>query len=81
MKLPEYSLIEGIEVKSPDSSDPVEFPSGTLVFPFWSEHNLTVERREELRELTKFHPKKDDFVMCIIGRMWVPIDRKNIRKN
>lgn len=79
MKLPEYSIIKEISINS--QSDPLEFPSGTLVFVFWSEHNLPSHKKEEMQEYVKYLPEKEKYVMCIIGQQWLPIHRNNIRKN
>lgn len=82
MKLPEYSLKKGIQVKDPQNamSDPLEFPSGTLVFPFWNETLLPGHIREQLNE-AKRYAKDSPIVMCLIGRTWVPLPKSNIRSS
>lgn len=81
MKLPEYSLKQGIEYH-PDGQqgDAIEFPSGTLIQPFWSPHNLTNEIRDELNKAQK-GLIKDLLVMCLIGRFWIIVRRDNIRES
>lgn len=80
MKLPEYSLKEPVRVIVSNNMDDIEYPAGTLVFPFWNETLLPEHRREQLKEAqrsTSFGP----LVMCIIGRDWVPVSIRKIRKN
>lgn len=82
MKLPEYALKQGIQVKDPNNSmgDPIEFPSGTLVFPFWNETLLPSHRRDQLKEASRYG-KDERLVMCIIGSHWIPLPASNIRSN
>lgn len=81
MKLPEYSLKKDISIPTGPHSDPIEFPSGTLIMPFWSEHNLPSHIRDQFKEHTKFMPREKHYIMCLIGRTWVPILKQDIRKN
>ena len=82
MKLPEYSLKKGVSIKNPNSpTDSIEFASGTLIQPFWSEHNLPKYIRDALNEHTRFMPKDKVYIMCLIGRLWVPVLKQDIRKN
>lgn len=83
MKLPTYALKEAISISTPNYNDPhVEFPSGTLVFPFWNPQWLPKHRKEELeaeaKNLTGWNSPKPDMVMCLIGPHWVPVLRSNI---
>lgn len=81
MKLPEYFLKEPVQVfNGSGQQDQIEFPPGTLVFPFWNETLLPPHRRKEFREATSLS-KKSDYVMCIIGREWVVIERKKIGRS
>jgi len=81
MRVPEHSLKTGIKIFPPDNqNEPIEFASGTLVQVFWSEHNLPKHVMESLEKYRKESPKAD-YVMCLIGRFWVPLDRKNIRSS
>lgn len=81
MRLPEYSLKKGIQVKDPSTphGDPVEFPSGTLVFPFWNETLLPEHVYEQLKEATRYG--KEKLIMCLIGRTWIPLPKQVIRDN
>ena len=81
MKLPEYSLKKGVSISNGPMADPIEFPAGTLCQPFWSSHNLPVHIKEILDKHTKFSPKGKDFIMCLIGRTWVPVLKQDIRSN
>jgi len=79
MRLPEHSLRQGVQIKN-QNQDPVEFPSGTLVFPFWNETLLPPHRREELKEAKRYAKDSEKMIMCIIGSYWLPIPEHNIRK-
>jgi len=82
MRHPEYSIIKEVAINNQSlQGDPIEFPSGTLVFVFWSEHYIPSHKKEEMEEFLKYIPEKEMYVMCIIGQYWVPVHRKNIRKN
>jgi hypothetical protein len=86
MRVPEYSLKQGLEYRDPTTQgDPIEFPAGTLIFPFWSEFNLPQHIREEFQKNTISKSGtveiQNPFVMCIIGRLWIPVTRNNIRKS
>lgn len=82
MRLPEYCLKQGIQIKDPSNSagEPIEFKGGTLVFPFWNETLLPSHRRDELKEAQKFD-RDEKLVMCMIGRLWVPVPKSNIRSS
>lgn len=93
MGTPEYALKEDIDYRESPGADPIIFKAGTLVFVFWNDTLLPKHRREELGkargEITKYHeghwmytppPVNANMVMCIIGKTWIPIDKKNIRK-
>ena len=81
MKLPEYSLRKGVSISNGPTADPIEFPAGTLIQPFWSEHNLPSHIRDQLKQHTKTFFKEKVFIMCLIGRTWVPVSKEDIRKN
>jgi hypothetical protein len=81
MKLPEYSIKKDISISTGLNSDPIEFPAGTLCFPFWSDHNLPKHIREELNEQVKFKKNGDQYVMCLIGRTWVSVLKQDIRSS
>lgn len=72
---------------------PVTFPAGTLVFVFWNERYLTPERLKELDKargvvevkafggwMNEPRNKLLDMVMCMIGKYWVPVERKDVRQ-
>lgn len=80
MKLPEYSLKEPVRVIVSNNMDDVEYPPGTLVFPFWNETLLPEHRLEELKDAQRTSIS-GPLVMCIIGQDWVPVAAKKIRKN
>lgn len=80
MKLPEYSLKKDYNVNNnSNQQDPIVFPAGTLCMPFWSEHNLPPHVREDLYD--QIAPKGSKFIMCLIGRFWVPVLQEHIRQN
>lgn len=82
MKLPEYSIIKEVSYQPPGSNvDPVGFPGGTLIMPFWSRHNLPTHIRDKFEEHIKYLPEKEKYVMCLIGRTWIPVLTSNIRRN
>lgn len=80
MKLPEYSLKQAVKVIVQNNMDDIEYPPGTLIFPFWNETLLPEHKKMELKETKKMYGT-EHIVMCIIGRQWVPVMAKNIRKN
>ena len=84
MKLPTYAIKKAVSVPTANYNDPqVEFPGGTLVFPFWNTQWLPANRKEELKDAIKLNSgwnsgERADLVMCMIGRYWIPIERSNI---
>lgn len=82
MKLPEYTLKKSVTIADGLMSDVVEFPAGTLVFPFWNEEYVPPHRKKELEEARRFQYKDAArLIMCIIGTRWVPVEEDKIRKN
>lgn len=96
MKMPTYSLAKAISFMPDPTNhqDPaVVFPAGTLVFVFWNERYLTANRKKELDKARGVVESKTfggwlaeprnpplDMVMCMIGKHWVPVERKDIRE-
>lgn len=91
MRTPTYSLIKDIDYKETPSSEPISFPGGTLVFVFWQDTWLTESKKEDLKKARgeldssnpaywMYPPNNKDYVMCIIGTTWVPVERSNIRR-
>jgi hypothetical protein len=91
MKKPDYSLSKEIQYTPPNGNqdDSVEFPAGTLVFPFWNEAYIPSHIKEVFDKIKKGSGmflsvgKGDDakdLVMCIIGRKWVPVPKKCIKE-
>lgn len=81
MKLPEYSLKREAQAPGGPLDDPIVFPPGTLCMPFWSEHNLPKHIKDLFKEHIKYLAKKNQYVMCLIGKTWIPVLREDIRKN
>lgn len=79
MKLPEYSLKTEVVISNGQHLDSTTFPPGTLIMPFWNEGNLPSHIKDILREQPKIKDKK--YIMCLIGRTWVPVLKENIRQN
>jgi hypothetical protein len=75
MKLPEYSL------KSPVQADKdTEFPTGTIIFPFWNEFYVPEHHKQTLKEANRYSLSDSKLIMCIIGTFWVPVKEDNIRR-
>jgi hypothetical protein len=79
MKRPEYCLRVPVKIVVQNNMDDIEYPAGTLVFPFWNETLLPDHRRVQLKEAEKLYSSQ--LIMCIIGVQWVPVTIENIRKN
>ena len=82
MKLPEYSIKREIIVTeiANGQGDPMKFPAGTLVFPFWNENNLPSHIFDILKNHNRWN-KEQLYIMCVIGVHWVPVLKENIRSN
>lgn len=81
MKLSEYSLKKDVSIFTGPLSDPIQFPAGTLIQPFWSEGNLPNHIIEQLNEHRKIMHSKSVYIMCMIGMFWVPVLKEDIRSS
>lgn len=80
MKRPDYILKQAVSHRpAGPMTDEVEFPAGTLVFPFWAEHYIPEHIKEKLKN-TEFARENDPLITCIIGTHWLLIFKSNIRE-
>jgi hypothetical protein len=60
-------------------ADPIEFISGTLIFPFWNDFFVPKHVREDLEAKTHYQPP-GTYIICLIGQTWAYVEANNIRE-
>jgi hypothetical protein len=81
VKLPEYTLKQEVQIHQTNTNDPIEFPIGTLIQPFWNEDHLPDHIKEQLKEAGRYRITKSKLIMCLIGRTWTAVPEEYIRTN
>ena len=60
----------------------IDFPAGTMVHPIWDIKYLPGHLRERIESLNRpsYSSVVDEYVMCLVGTIWIPILKKEIRE-
>ena len=72
MKRPRY--LTNVAIKEGE----VEIPAFTEIQVFWNEFYVPEHHKEKLEEARRWDLKKDEYVMCLVGTLWVVLGKKEI---